>query len=117
MKILVCGGRNFEDTAVLNRVLFPYQYGAQNVIIHGGARGADRLAARWADEHDVETEAYPAYWDKYGKRAGFLRNAQMLKEGKPDIVIAFPGGNGTADMMRRAHSAGVIVLQVCPGAT
>ena len=46
-------------------------------------------------------------WKKYGKKAGPLRNQQMLEEGKPDLVVAFPGGNGTADMVRRAKKANI----------
>lgn len=54
---------------------------------------------------------FPADWDKYGKRAGYLRNVQMLDEGKPDLVVAFPGGKGTAMMVKLAKERGVRVIE------
>jgi len=57
-------------------------------------------------------EHSPAEWDKFGRRAGPLRNEQMLREGKPDVVVAFPGGRGTAHMVRIAKEAGIDVLEI-----
>ena len=81
-------------------------------IIQGGAKGADFLAKVYAHECGIPCEEYPADWKAYGKAAGHLRNQKMLDEGKPDLVVAFPGGNGTADMVARARKAGVEVLVV-----
>jgi hypothetical protein len=55
---------------------------------------------------------YPADWAKHGRAASPIRNQQMLDEGRPNLVVAFPGGRGTADMVRRARSAGVEVIEV-----
>ena len=71
------------------------------------ARGADTLADKWAAANGHRSEGYPADWDTYGRRAGFLRNKQMLEEGKPDLVVAFPGGKGTEMMISLARCAGV----------
>ena len=84
------------------------------VLIHGAARGADEGAARWAKSEGIASRAYPANWRKHGKAAGPIRNQQMLDDGRPDFVVAFPGGRGTADMVRRAHAAGVPVYEVSP---
>lgn len=86
------------------------------MLIHGAARGADTLAAEWAAARGVTAEAYPANWDLHGRSAGPIRNRRMLRKGKPDVVIAFPGGAGTADMIRQAKAAGVpgILLQAEP---
>lgn len=111
MRILVCGGRDFNNRALFNKALQPYA-SKENTIIHGAARGADSLANTWAYDNDCEVIAYPANWDKYGKRAGYIRNVQMLNEGKPDLVIAFPGGKGTEMMALLAESAGVSVIKV-----
>jgi hypothetical protein len=81
-------------------------------IIHGAARGADTLAARWARRHGVPQIACPADWKTHPRAAGVLRNTSMLMEHKPHVVIAFPGGNGTADMVRKARLEGVIVIEV-----
>ena len=85
-----------------------------SVVIHGGARGADQLAGAWAKERQVSYKTYPAQWDRYGKSAGFRRNEQMLNEGNPDLIIAFPGGNGTAHMMRIARQRGYEVTEIAP---
>lgn len=111
MRILVCGGRDFNDQALFDRVMAPYK-SPDTVIIQGNAKGADSMAYWWALVNAGEEEHYQADWENEGKRAGILRNIRMLKEGKPDLVIAFPGGKGTAHMVRIAKKAGVEVIEV-----
>jgi phosphoribosylformylglycinamidine (FGAM) synthase-like amidotransferase family enzyme len=109
-RVLVCGGRDFNDLDMLNRALDDLRLMHYEIaIIQGGARGADHLASCWAKRNGIELHSYPADWNKHGKAAGPIRNQQMLDEGKPDMVIAFPGGRGTADMVARARKAGVRV--------
>ncbi len=93
---------------VLDRVLQKYPC---LTIIEGGALGADRLARVWAESRSVPHVTYPADWKQHGKAAGRLRNRQMLRDGKPDAVIAFPGGAGTHDMITIAEAAGLPVWQ------
>lgn len=81
-------------------------------VVTGGARGVDFLASRWAIANEIKTCIYPAQWSKLGKAAGPVRNQRMLDEEKPDMVLAFPGGIGTADMVDRAKKAGITVLPV-----
>jgi hypothetical protein len=107
--VLVCGGRDYSDYARVAEVLSAIK---PTKIIHGNARGADRLAFEWARENGVPNEAYPAQWHTYGKSAGPIRNRLMLTDGAPDLVVAFPGGKGTADMLRIAVAAGVPTLAV-----
>ena len=113
--ILVCGGRNYANVrrvyAVLNGLHAEIRIGT---VAHGDASGADRLAAGWAMDYGVTSSAYIAQWERDGRAAGPIRNARMLAEAKPSLVVAFPGGRGTADMMRRARAAGVLVLEVQP---
>lgn len=131
-RILVCGGRWFNQEEYLFRVLDHYQEQAAGfaVLIHGEAPGADTMADRWAHTRGIRVEPYPAAWDDlttppvakrfrrdgtpYNAAAGGIRNARMLAEGKPDVVIAFPGGKGTADMIKRVRAARVFVIQVSP---
>ena len=111
-RVLVCGGRDFDDHELMFRVLngiLSDRWGEGLTIIHGGARGADRLAGSWAEYKGLDIEVYPADWKRYGKQAGFIRNAQMLEEGEPDLVVAFEGGVGTAMMVKLAREAGVPV--------
>ena len=121
MRVLVCGGRDYSDRErvwrTLDELLIPdddmLPVGA-NTLIHGGARGADLLADAWAVANWVDIDMYPADWKAYGKAAGAIRNQQMLDRGSPDLVVAFPGGRGTADMVRRARKAGVPVREIAP---
>ena len=112
MRILVCGGRDFKDRDLLYNSLLPYMNDTNLTIIHGNASGADTLGRIWAEAFSHKVESYPADWNKYGKRAGYIRNVQMLNEGKPDLVIAFPGGKGTQMMINLAEAAGVPVVKV-----
>lgn len=112
-RVLVCGGRDYADVDTLYRVLdASHKAKPIGVVISGMARGADSMAAAWADERGIQVAPFPADWKANGKAAGPLRNQQMLDEGKPDIVIAFPGGAGTKDMARRARKAGLVVLTI-----
>ena len=116
MKVLVCGGRTYGielDDKPMSQVWselfhmrwYLYFLRSCDTVIHGGARGADINAGVIAKSHGCAVVVVKAEWDKYGKRAGHLRNTAMLAH-KPDLVVAFPGGAGTADMVRQATEAG-----------
>ena len=113
MKALICGGRKFTDMRGLSLTLdrLRTELGFTN-IIQGGASGADTMAMMWANSRGVPNVTYPALWKQHGKKAGPIRNTQMLEEGKPDVVIAFAGGKGTTDMVTKAEAAGVKVVRV-----
>lgn len=113
-RVLVCGGRGYLDYKRLTYALDKFQEKVApiEVIIHGDARGADTLAGWYAREKDIRVEAYPADWNRYGKQAGHLRNRQMLDEGKPDVIIAFPGGPGTKNMVYNAEASGFKVYKI-----
>jgi hypothetical protein len=114
MKILICGGRDppFPANTVYSWLDRLSKDWFEPVIIEGDARGVDRMAGYWARTKGYTNLKFPAEWDKYGKRAGYLRNKRMLDEGKPDLVVAFPGGPGTAMMIKLAEEAGVKVIRI-----
>jgi hypothetical protein len=85
---------------------------AIKAIITGMARGADMLAWEWAKDRRVHTDEFHADWQKHGKRAGPIRNLEMLRHGMPDLVIAFPGGKGTSHMVGAALVTGVPVIDL-----
>lgn len=115
MRVLVCGGRAFSDKRLVAKTLSPlHRQRAFSVLIHGGASGADEIAHLWAEFAGVPIERYPADWKQFGPAAGPIRNRQMLVDGKPDLVVAFPGGRGTANMVAQAREAGVEVIEVRP---
>lgn len=113
MKVLVCGGRDFDDESAVVNFLFRMDDERKiTKIIHGGANGADKIGGKAADLLSVPCAVYPANWKKDGKAAGPIRNQRMLDEGKPDCVVAFAGGRGTADMVARARAQGIEVIEV-----
>ena len=112
--VLVCGGRDYRRHDEVFRVLDGLHASLGiSAVVHGAAVGADSLAHRWAAKRGVPNRAFPTNWGQYGRRAGFLRNEQMLHE-NPDIalVVAFPGGKGTARMVDLSLEAGVKTLIV-----
>ena len=109
-RVLVCGGRDFTDRefafSVLDRMHATIPFAC---VIQGGARGADMLGKEWGDSRAVPVIEFMAEWDRLGRKAGPIRNQRMLDEGRPDLVLAFPGGRGTADMCAKANAAGIRV--------
>lgn len=114
MKVLVCGGRDYADKLALWCVLDGLGPPEVSAIISGMARGADSFAAEWAERFGFALLKFPADWEAHGRAAGPIRNQRMLDEGKPDLVVAFPGGRGTADMVGRAKKAGIPVKEYAP---
>lgn len=115
---LICGGREFSDEEMFNSAMGDLirLKGMPKVIIHGNAAGADTMADKWANRHALIIDRYTPDWNKHGKAAGPIRNQDMIDLGKPDLVIAFPGGRGTLDMVSRAHMAEVDVAEIKPRA-
>lgn len=109
-RVLVCGGRGFSGSHVIFSELDKLK--SVDLVIHGGASGADRIAGKWAEARGIPCMCFPAPWRHYGNHAGPIRNGWMLDLGKPDLVMAFPGGRGTADMVRRAEEHGVPVVKI-----
>jgi len=115
MRVLVCGGRDYDDDdrvfSVLNNYDADHNFTA---LIEGGATGADSAAKRWAQIGKLPIFTFRADWKKHGKAAGPIRNERMIIEGRPDLVIAFPGGRGTRNMIETARRHGVDVIVVTP---
>lgn len=116
MKILVCGGRDYNNYSFIkyvldniNKKLIPHTI---TCIVHGGARGADSLAGKWAKENNIYCQVYEAEWDKYGKSAGIKRNEKMLKNSDPNLVVAFSGGRGTNHMVEHSLKKNYKVLDL-----
>lgn len=112
-RILVCGGRDFDNVGHITRVLDfcrPY-FALDFCMCSGEAPGADTIAHLWAIKNLVPFFGCPANWNALGKDAGTIRNQWMLKWFQPDLVIAFPGGVGTAHMKKIAKQKGVIVYE------
>lgn len=115
MRVLVCGGRNYTDRArvfaELDVVLSLAPLDSV-MVIQGGAAGADAFARSWCIDRRVEYVNVPADWKTYGKQAGPIRNQKMVSKYRPELCLAFPGGRGTADMVTRAKSANIKVVEI-----
>jgi hypothetical protein len=113
MRVLVYGGRDFTNKRLAFNALdlLHKEYGF-TLVIDGMARGADTLGFKWAQDQGLPSERYPADWNRYQNAAGPIRNQQMIDDGKPDIAVAFPGGNGTSDMTKRLLSHGILVKTI-----
>lgn len=116
MRMLVCGGRDYDDRDHVWNTLcrIDAERGPISVVVHGCATGADNEGMLWAQALDRKHAPFQADWRLHGKAAGPLRNQRMIDEGRPSLVVAFPGGRGTADMVRRAKAAKIPVIEV-PG--
>lgn len=113
-RILICGGRNYNNSARFDEVMAaitPY-FKPSFCIIQGGARGADRLAAIWAFDRGCAMLEMRANWNFYSYSAGYIRNGWMIEFGMPDLVVAFPGGTGTQNMIEQARAKGIDVYVV-----
>lgn len=108
MRVLITGGRDYKKSVDFDIAmkLLPF---TPALIVHGGAVGADTLADMWAKKHGVFVVRMDALWDIHGRGAGPKRNQAMLDFIKPDYCVALPGGNGTADMVRRCEKVGIAV--------
>jgi hypothetical protein len=114
MNLAVVGYRGFNDYEFLDGVILQVmdEWGAPDRIVSGGARGADTLAERWADDNGVEKMIYPADWDRYGKKAGMLRNRQIVDDATHMVAFLSPQSRGTWDSIRKAQTKGIPVRVV-----
>lgn len=108
-RVVVAGCRNFDDYAMLKAELEAYFLTLEPcelIIVSGCADGADTLGERYADEHGLKTERFPAEWERYGRAAGPKRNMQMAKAA--DAVVVFWDGKsrGTKNMIECAKKEG-----------
>lgn len=111
MRVLVAGGRFFDDRETFFwEMTHSFEGWRECTIISGCANGADKLAIEFAEIYNLTCLKFPADWRRHGKSAGHIRNQQMLDEGKPDLVIVFPGGRGSKNMVSRSRKAGIKTL-------
>lgn len=140
MRVLVCGGRDFANLpertspewdrkekehrfvlSTLDRLSDDWpktpedEYGnwlPAVTIISGGAKGVDDAALDWAMVNWTDYIEFTAEWETYGRAAGPIRNKKMIDDGQPDLVVAFPGGRGTANMVSLARQYNIPVMEI-----
>lgn len=112
-RIAITGGREYKNRKRVFQILdAAVERLGMTFLMQGSAMGADYLAWIWADRKSFPCGSFAADWSKHGRKAGPIRNQRMVDEGKPDIVIAFPGGAGTDDMISRSRAAGIRVIEI-----
>lgn len=113
MRVLVCGSRYWDRKETIIAHLTTLHLGEKDLVLEGGARGADSLGKLVAERLCIPVKEYPADWTRYGRAAGPIRNQRMLDEGKPDLVLAFHDdiehSRGTKNMVEQAKKAGIPV--------
>lgn len=110
LRLVICGGRNYQFTAQdYNRLTEIHARHNVVEVVSGGCEGADRCGEHWAMTcaNVGRIRTFPADWDKYGKKAGPIRNQAMADY--TNATVAFPGGRGTQDMLKRAKKAGHLI--------
>lgn len=109
MKILVAGGRDFDDYDRLKSDLDALK---PSTIISGMAKGTDLESFKYAQNHNIPAMSFPANWNHHGKSAGYKRNQQMINEGKPNLVLIYWNGSskGTAHCISVAKAKGIRVI-------
>lgn len=120
MRVIVTGSRAWPDPVrVAHELTQLYLQHGPFTLIHGAcATGADAAAAHWMEiaGHDLGCYEipFPADWDQFGKRAGPIRNAKMVKEASADLVLAFPlfDSRGTKHTIELAEAAGIPVKKI-----
>lgn len=117
IKVIIAGTRDFNDYAFFKKNVDYFLQGInpnneEIEIVSGNARGADKLGERYAKEHNLPVKLFPANWDKYGKRAGYLRNQEMANYS--DVLIAFwdEKSKGTKHMIDIAKKQDLTVIVV-----
>ena len=117
--VIICGSRNYSNYEKLRDSCDYYlsgkiKSGEEVVIISGGARGADSLGERYAQERGLQCRVFPADWEKYGKRAGYLRNEKMAEIANACIAFphAYSENKGTEHMIRIARQRNLLVRVV-----
>ncbi len=116
MQLIVAGSRNCTDVPLIYHTLSTIVQHS-DIVLHGGARGVDRLAGQWCHRHAVACRVHLAAWERFGKSAGCRRNLAMAREA--DALIAFWDGQspGTAHMIQCMEQLGKPVVVVrCAGA-
>lgn len=115
-RVIIAGGRDFQDYDLVQKKVGYYLQNKLKsdtvIVVSGHATGSDTLGERYAREHDLKCELYPADWNTHGKAAGPIRNAQMADVAQ--ALIAFWDGEsrGTKNMIDTAKAKGLKVVVV-----
>ena len=108
MKVIVCGSRGIKDYDLVKRViedgLRVLEIEVKDVeVVSGTAAGVDRKGEKWAEENGLKLHKYPGDWEKYGNKAGFIRNAEMVRIADALIAVWDGESRGTNNCILEAR--------------
>ena len=112
MRTIVAGSRHFQDARLLSAPLEslpPHRF--PSTVLCGGATGADTLGKKWAIEHNIPVEYYPAHWSVYGKSAGPRRNRAMAENARQLVLFWNGMSPGSASMLRIARELELQIVE------
>lgn len=89
LRLLITGGRTWNDSILIRKVLETIEPKNIKILINGGAAGADTIAATIAREMEIKVKTFKADWKKWGKKAGPLRNLEMVEKARPTFCLGF----------------------------
>ena len=111
MRLVVCGGKHLADAHLIERELARLHARRPiTVLLHGGHPVLGTVLEAWAREQRIDVVRYPANWQHLGSRAEDVRNAFMLRDGRPDLALVLPGGRDTRAFVAAARHRGVAVM-------
>lgn len=109
MKTIIAGGRDIQPRIHYIAWLDAHVPKGTTEIVSGGAKGADTLGEWWAEKEKLDVTRFPADWKTHGRAAGPIRNKQMAEYA--DYLVVFPGGGGTANMIKEAEKRGLPIIR------
>ena len=113
MKVVITGGRDFNEKKYIHEQLDKIHSETPiTLLVQGNAIGADILSGMWATKNKIKMLTVKADWDKFGNKAGLIRNIEMADMYDYDMVIAFPGGRGTAHMIEYCESRNMNIIKI-----
>ncbi len=115
MIVAVTGGRDWNDPRFVSQSLMAFNDARPITELHeGGAEGWDGWCRQWARNHGIQVITYWANWEKHGKAAGHIRNGLILTKSGAQVLLAGPGGKGTANMISQAEKRGLEIIRFIP---
>ncbi|NKE72859.1 DUF2493 domain-containing protein [Candidatus Manganitrophus noduliformans] len=113
MRTIIAGSRTINDSLLVEQAVRESGFRITEVL-SGGARGVDCLGEEWARRNGVPVRHFPADWERYGKRAGYVRNEEMADRAEALISVWDGRSPGTGQMIEIAKRKGLKVFVLTP---
>ncbi len=107
----IVGGRDYTNYDKFKEIVDAYinEIGRPNIIVSGGAKGVDTMAEKYSLEYNIPIAIFSPEWDKYGKKAGIIRNTDIVKNSTHILALPTEQSKGTYDTIRKTEKLGKIL--------